>query len=202
MSGVMDFYFDFISPFSYLAHSQLPDMAARHEHAIAYHVVNLAVLKLEGGNTGPTTREMPLKYRYSGADMQRWAARYGVTIKRPSGHQPDRLNKGALLAGDLGVMENYVTTAWRRVWGEGGDMGSEALLRGVAGDLGWDAGEFLAFTEAEDAEVGYRQATQTAHERGVFGVPTIMIGEEMWWGNDRLDFVEEYLSEAAARAGT
>ncbi len=194
MSGVIDFYFDFISPFSYLAHSQLPDIAARHGREIAYHVVNLRVIKLEGGNTGPTTREMPLKYRYSGADMQRWAARYGVMITRPTGHEPDRLNKGFFMAEDRSMERDYVTAAWRRVWGDGGDMGDAALMGDVAAELGWDRDDFLAFTESADAEARYRASTRAAHERGVFGVPTMMIGEEMWWGNDRLEFMEEFLA--------
>ncbi len=196
MSGVIDFYFDFISPYSYLSHCRLPGMAARHGHEIAYHVVDLTVIKLEGGNTGPTTREMPLKYRYSRADMQRWATRYGVAIKRPSGYGdgPDRLNKGAFMAEDLGAIGDYVTAVWRRVWGEGGDMADEALIRGVAGELGWDVGKFLAFTSSAEAEARYRDSTRAAHERGVFGVPAMMIGAEMWWGNDRLDFLEEFLN--------
>ena len=194
MSGAIDFYFDFISPYSYLAHCRLPDIAARHGRDIAYHVVDLAVIKLDAGNTGPTTREMALKYRYSGADMQRWAARYGVTIKRPSGYRPDRLNKGAFMAEDRGAIGAYVTAAWRRVWGAGGDMADEALMRDVAGELGWDSGEFLAFTDSAEAEARYRDSTRAAHQRGVFGVPTMMIGEEMWWGNDRLEFVDEFLA--------
>lgn len=196
MSGALDFYFDFISPFSYLAHGQVTDMAARHDRTIAYHVVNLAALKLQGGNTGPTTREMPLKYKYSGTDMQRWAARYGTVIKRPTSHQPDRLNKGAFLAEDRGVMAEYVTNVWHRVWGEGGDMASDELMHGVAADMGWDADDYLAFTVSGDAEARYQASTVAAHGRGVFGVPTMMVGEEMWWGNDRLDFVEDYLGAA------
>ncbi len=196
MTGVIDFHFDFISPFSYLAHCRLPDIARRHGREIAYHVVDLAAIKLGGGNTGPSTREMPLKYRYSGTDMQRWAQRYGVTIKRPTGHaeSPDRLNKGAFVAEDRGEMRRYVTAAWHRVWGEGGDMADEALMRAVADDLGWDTGEFLAFTISPEAEARYRESTRAAHERGVFGVPTMMIGEEIWWGNDRLEFLEEFLA--------
>ncbi len=156
-------------------------------------MVDLAVIKLEAGNTGPTTREMPLKYRYSGADMRRWAARYRVTIKRPSGYGPGRLNRGAFMAEDQGAIGDYVAAAWRRVWGEGGDMADEALMRDVAGELGWDAGEFLAFTESAEAEARYRDSTRAAHDRGVFGVPTMMIDQERWWGNDRLDYVEELL---------
>ena len=64
--------------------------------------------------------------------------------------------------------------------------------------LGWDAGEFLAFTESADAEARYRASTAAAHQRGVFGVPTMLIGEEMWWGNDRLEFLEEFLAAQSA----
>jgi 2-hydroxychromene-2-carboxylate isomerase len=194
MSGTIDFYFDFISPFSYLAHCRLPDIARRHGRAIAYHVVDLAAVKLAAGNTGPTTREMPLKHAYSGADMQRWAARLGVPIKRPSGYGSDRLNKGVFLAADRGATGRYVTAAWRRVWGAGGDMTDAALMRDVAAELGWDEAEFLAFTQSPEAESRYRRATREAHARGVFGVPTMMIGDDMWWGNDRLEFLEQFLA--------
>ncbi len=196
MSGVIDFYFDFISPFSYLAHTQLPGIATKHGRDIAYRVVELSALKTEGGNTGPTTRDMPLKYKYSGADMQRWALRYGVTITRPTGHVPGpgRLNKGVFLAQDRGATGAYVAAAWNRVWRDGGDMSDETLIRDVAGEMGWDGDEFLAFTDSSDAETRFKASTRAAHERGVFGVPSMMVGDGMWWGNDRLDFMEEYLA--------
>ena len=196
MSGVIDFYFDFISPYSYLAHTQLPDIAASHGRNIAYHVVDLKTIKLEGGNTGPTTRDMPLKYRYSGTDMQRWATRYGVIITRPTGHAkgPDLLNKGVFLAEDRGVTRNYVTAAWNRVWRDGGDMSDPSLMGDVAEEMGWDRDEYFAFIGSPDAEARYRASTQAATGQGVFGVPTMQVGDEMWWGNDRLDFMEEYLT--------
>lgn len=198
MAGVIDFYFDFISPFSYLAHCELPGIARARGYDLAYRAVALDVIKLGGGNTGPTTREMPLKYRYSGTDMQRWARRYGVTIIRPSGYGdgPERLNKGVFFAEDRGRVEEYVTATWRRLWGEGGDMGGEGLIRDVADEFGWDADSLVAFTLSEEADDRLAASTKDAHERGVFGVPTMMIGEEMWWGNDRLEFLEEYLDAA------
>ena len=195
MSGEINFYFDFTSPFSYLAHTQLPDIATKYGREIAYHVVDLAAIKLGGGNTGPTTREMPLKYRYSGADQRRWATRYGVTIKRPSGYGPNHLNKGAYFAQDQGVIGDYVAKAWGRLWGAGGDITDPALIRGVTDELGWDWEEFLTAAQSPETEARYRASTQAAHDRGVFGVPTMIIGNEMWWGNDRLDFMEEYLAQ-------
>ena len=194
MADTIDFYFDFLSPFSYLAHQKIPRLAADYGRDLVYHPVDLDVLKLKGENTGPSTRQMPLKYHYSGMDLQRWAARYGVRITRPKGHGPARLNRGAFFAQDSGRIGDYVEAAWRRVWRDGGDMGDEGLIGDVAGELGWDVAAFLAFTESSEADARLTDSTQAAHQRGAFGVPTFMIGDDMWWGNDRLDFVEEFLA--------
>ena len=66
MADTIDFYFDFLSPFSYLAHQKIPGLAADYGRDLVYHPVDLDVLKLKGENTGPSTRQMPLKYHYSG----------------------------------------------------------------------------------------------------------------------------------------
>lgn len=199
MDGTIDFYFDFISPFSYLAYQRLPGLAAAFGYRVACHPLNLAEAKKLAGNTGPTSREQPLKRRYNQKDKERWARRYGVTIENPKSYDPDRLNKGAFYAADRDAIHAYIAYAWRKVWGEGGDMTGEALLGDVARHSGWDADGFLAFTLSREADDRYRAATLAAHARGVFGVPTMMVGDEMWWGNDRLDFLEEFLrAEAAA----
>jgi 2-hydroxychromene-2-carboxylate isomerase len=196
---VIGFYFDFISPYSYLAHTQLPRIVERHRRRIEYHPVDLNVLKVKGGNTGPASREQPLKFRYVYSDFARWSARYGVPMKRLGGYDPKlRLTKGTFLALDRGQAQDYVTVTWRRIWGEGGSLGDEALMRGVARELGWKEDEFLSYLVSEAAEERLRAATEAAHARGVFGVPTMTIGAEMWWGNDRLDFLEEYLAAPAA----
>ena len=198
MTDTIEFYFDFISPFSYLAFQRLPGLAARYRCRVAYRVLNLAEAKLLAGNTGPTSRSQPLKRRYNQADKERWARRYGVPIANPTSYDPDRLNKGTFFAEDRGETEAYIAYAWRRVWGEGGDMAGEPLLRDVARHCGWDEGAFLAYTLSPEADGRYRHATRAAHEKGVFGVPTMLLGGEMWWGNDRLDFLEDHLRERAA----
>ena len=198
MDDTIEFYFDFISPFSYLAYQRLPGLAARFRCRLAPHVINLAAAKLLAGNTGPTSRSQPLKRRYNQKDKERWARRYGVPIENPTSHEPDRLNMGTYYAADRGQTDAYIAHAWRKVWGEGGDMGSEALLRDVARHCGWDEAAFLSFTQSPEAADRYQRGTQAAHDKGVFGVPTMIIGGEMWWGNDRLDFLEEFLRERAA----
>jgi 2-hydroxychromene-2-carboxylate isomerase len=196
----IDFYFDFISPFSYLAHQRLPQLASRYGYTLAYHVADLATLKRLAGNTAPRMVEMPLKLNYSRIDQKRWADRYGVPITPPAGsHDSSWLNRGFFYAADREQVKDYVVAVWTRMRRDGRDLAEEASWREVAQDLGWNADEFVAYVRSPEALAKYQQASQAAHDRGVFGVPTMLIGKEMWWGNDRLDFLEEYLKSEAAR---
>ena len=198
MSRVIDFYFDFISPYSYLAHTQLPAIAVRHGCTIAYHPVDLNMLKAKAGNTGPASREQPLKFKYVYIDFARWSAHYGVPMKRLGGYDPKcRLTRGTFYARDREQAGDYVTATWARIWGAGGSLADEALMRDVARELRWLEDAFLAFLDSADTDARFRTETEAAHAQGVFGVPTMRIGDEMWWGNDRLDFMEEYLARPA-----
>jgi 2-hydroxychromene-2-carboxylate isomerase len=197
--GTIDFYFDFISPFSYLAHQRLPALASRYGYDVAYHVADLAALKRMAGNTAPRMVDMPLKLDYSRIDQKRWAERYGVPITPPSGsHDSSWLNRGAFYAIEKKQVAEYVTAVWVRMRRDGRDLAEEATWREVAEDLGWNADEFVTFIRSEASQKEYQNASQDAHDRGVFGVPTMLIGKEMWWGNDRLDFLEEFLKTHTA----
>jgi 2-hydroxychromene-2-carboxylate isomerase len=198
MPGQIDFYFDFISPFTYLAYHELPKVVARHGYALIQHPVELNELKRGNNNTGPSNREQPLKRRYNQQEFRRWTKRYGVTFQRPTAFDPEsRLNKGAFLALDRGRIEDYVAAVWRRSWGAGGSLADEGLMRDVARDLGWDADAFLKFVVSDEALQRYRVSTEAAHERGVFGVPTMIVGEEMFWGNDHVTWLEEHIAQLA-----
>jgi len=190
----VDFYFDFMSPFSYLALQRLPALAARFGYDIDYKVVDLAEIKRLAGNTGPSTRAIPLKLRYAKTDQQRWAKRYGVAIATPAHYDGSRLNRGCFFAQARGQMHDYLMLAFHRVWGEGKSMIDAVMLAEVAAKLGWNADAFLQFTQSGEADAQYRASTAAAHQAGVFGVPTVAIDGEMWWGNDRLDFVEEFMA--------
>jgi 2-hydroxychromene-2-carboxylate isomerase len=198
MPGKIDFYFDFWSPYSYLAYQELPKLAARRGYEVVYHPVELNELKLRNNNTGPSSREQPLKSRYNRQEFARWRKRYGVPFERAAAPDPQsRLNKGAFLALDRGRIHDYIVSAWRRTWGAGGSLADEGLMREVARDMGWDAEEYLAFVVSHAARERYRASTDAAHERGVFGVPSMIVGDEMFWGNDHLVFLEEHLAQLA-----
>lgn len=194
----IDFYLDIYSPFAYLAAHRLGEIADKYGCTVNYLPIDLKRAKLAAGNTGPANVEIPPKIRYLMTDLQRWAARYGLPFGEiPKGKDYSRINKGVFFAQDRGVARRYVSEAYAATWGRGGDADSDALLTALAESLDWDAGEFLAYISSGEADERYEQTFDKAVELGVFGVPIVIIDDQMWWGNDRLQFVEEYLAETA-----
>lgn len=193
------FYFDFVSPFAYLAHARLPALARRYGAAVDYRVIDIQRAKTDAGNFAPSTRSIPAKARFIRQDRLRWAAQYGVPMQDPKRFSAPRLNRGVFHAAALGAAEAYVITAYHHVWGLGGDPEDDTLLRAVAGDLGWNAADFLARVDSDAARALYEESQREAAARGVFGVPMMILGDEMFWGNDRLDFLEECLAAATTR---
>lgn len=193
----IDFYFDFLSPFAYLARHRLSQIASQYHCTVTYKPIDLALAKKAIGNVGPTNREMPIKLRYLGADLNRWAQRYGIPLNPVKNHNSHQLNLGTFFAETRGQSAAYVELAYRLTWGEGGAPDDESLLRQVATDLKWDPEAFLAFIASPEAERRYAQNNQEAISKGVFGVPTMLVDDQMWWGNDRLFFLEEYLAALA-----
>lgn len=194
----IDFYFDFMSPYAYLAHCRLPGLAEQHGYTLSYRPIDLKAAKLAAGNTGPATAQMPMKLRYAMADLTRWAEKYGAPLAfAQSPPVSERANKGAFFAEEKGRSQEYVSALWAATFGAGGEFDSDDLLADVARQLGWSPEEFLEYLVSEKAAQLYDAGNKAAQSRGVFGVPTMMVGDEMWWGNDRLDFLEEYLASHA-----
>lgn len=188
------FYLDFISPFAYLANARLPEIAARHGASIAYRPLDVMHAKLAAGNFTPSTRSLPAKARFIRRDRLGWAERYGMPMNDPKAFRAPRLNSGLLYAGDCGKARAYADAAFHRTWGLGGDPDDDTLLAAVADDIGMDAHSLFDYVQTPQAQSRYREIQQEAYRLGVFGVPMTMIGEQMFWGNDRLDFLEECLA--------
>lgn len=193
----LDFYFDFMSPFAYLAFQKVPDICRRHGLELCSHAVNLPKLKLLAGNTAPPNVNLPLKIRYLSKDLERWAELYGVPLVFPKSLASERLNKAFIFAQDHGQGEAFIREAWCGVWGRGVDPADRALLGELAGLFGWKPDELEAWVDSPEAVERYQAATQSAHEAGVFGAPTMIVGDQMWWGNDRLAFMETALEKGA-----
>lgn len=197
MGKRIDFYFDFISPFAYLAHVKLPALARRYGASLHYHPVDVLFAKLAAGNYGPSTRQIPTKARYIREDRLRWAALYEVPmVSTLNATRAPRLNSGVFFANREGRAEDYVNAAFHQVWGVGADPEDDKVLQTVAQALAFDPKKFLAYVNSAPAQQAYAESRQAAHGRGVFGVPTMILDEQMFWGNDRLEFLEKYLAQA------
>jgi 2-hydroxychromene-2-carboxylate isomerase len=195
MTRKIDFYFDFPSPYSYLAHTQLPRIAAEHHASVTYHPFRiLELMKLVGNR--PTTIECKNKGKYAGTDLQRWIKRYKVDFARnPHSRSFDfaELDRGALVAIADGRGAEYVTAVFSGVWAKQADLSQRSVLIDILNRAGFDAPLLLERASTEDITAKLDAETQAAATRGVFGAPTIFVSDQMFFGNDRLDFVDEAL---------
>ena len=195
MSGELEYFFDFMSPFAYLAHDSVCQLAKRYDRDLIYKPINLPEAKIAAGNTGPSNREIPVKLRYLLIDINRWAEKRDLPEAFPASLDPHKMNAGTFYALERGVAEKYVREAFALGWGQGGDMSAERTLSDLAETMGWSVAEFVAYASMAKELPEYIASNTEAVEKGVFGVPTIIIDDQMWWGNDRLSFVEEFLAQ-------
>ena len=142
----------------------------------------------------PTTIECRNKGKCARADIGRWAARYKVPFQRnPNVRSFDyaALGRGALVASDRGRGAKYVEAVYRAIWAGEQNLADTTVLAGLLDQAGFDGALLLG--EAAKAEYVARldQQTSEAAERGVFGSPTFFVRDQMFFGNDRLDFVIE-----------
>lgn len=194
MNKEVEFLFDYGSPFSYLASLQIEGFAKRNNAAVVYTPILLGAVLKATGNASPMT--VPAKGRYMAAELRRWAARYSVPFKpNPYAFLSNtlRLMRAAVAAQKLGFFPLYHRAVYRAVWAEAQDLGDEATLRRVFDRAGVPATKLMARSEDQDIRDKLRQNTEHAVQRGVFGAPTFFVAGEMFWGNDRFDFVEEAL---------
>jgi 2-hydroxychromene-2-carboxylate isomerase len=199
MTRTIDFYFDFPSPYSYLAHTQLPRIAAEHGATVAYHPFRILELMKIVGNR-PTTIECKNKGKYASTDLQRWTRRYKVDFARnPHSRSFDfaELGRGTLVAIEDGRGAEYVTAVFAAIWGKPEDLSQRSVLVDVLKRAGFDAQRLLERASADTIVDQLEAETKAAAERGVFGAPTMFVGDGMYFGNDRFDFVVEALRSAA-----
>jgi 2-hydroxychromene-2-carboxylate isomerase len=195
MSKAVEFYFDVGSPAAYLAWTQLPRIARETGTEIEYRPFLLGGVFQATGNKSPM--EVPAKGQYMVDDLQRFARRYGV----PFAHNPHfPINTLMLMRGAIGLqmreparMVPYVDAVYRAIWVDGKNMNDPATVAGVLKAAGFEPERLLALTTDPAVKDALKASTQEAVARGVFGAPTFFVGKDMFWGQDRLDFVKEAL---------
>ncbi|WP_310467048.1 2-hydroxychromene-2-carboxylate isomerase [Sphingomonas sp.] len=192
------FYFDVGSPNAYLAHRVVPGIEQRTGARFDYVPVLLGGLFKATGNQSPLTAyaAIPAKLAYEGREIERFVARHGLAAFRFNPHFPINtlgLMRGAVAAGVLDVFEPYVEAVFVAMWEDGRDMADAAVVAEVLGAAGLPAAELLALAQDDGVKAGLAANTQRAVEDGVFGVPSFVVGGELYFGKDRLGQVEEAL---------
>jgi 2-hydroxychromene-2-carboxylate isomerase len=196
MSKTVEFFFDFGSPASYLAWTQLPKIAAAAGAQIVWKPMLLGGVFKATGNTSPVM--VAAKGKWMMGDLARFAGRYGVPLKMPPNFPVNTL---AMMRGAVGMQmrqpadfERYVKAMYEAMFAKGLNMGDPDVVTGVLTANGFDAAAFAALTADPAVKQGLVANTEEAVARGVFGAPTMFVGDEMHFGQDRLDFVARALA--------
>ncbi len=195
MKKAIDFYFDFGSPTAYLAWTQLPKIADANNAELHFHPILLGGVFKATGNHSPA--DIPVKSAWVFKDIQRFSARYGVPYVNNAFFP---INTLLLMRSAMGMQLRepgrflpYLETIYTAIWCKGLDLGNLEIFNQLLLDTGFDPAEIHALTQDPTVKEALRTATEAAIARGVFGVPTMFVGEEMFFGQDRLDFVVEAL---------
>ena len=190
-----EFLFDFGSPNAYLAHRVLPGIEQRTGVRFTYVPVLLGGIFKATGNQSPVQAyaNIPSKLAYQQVEMRRFIARHGLTEFQFNPHFPVNtllVMRGAVAAAMDGVLASYVDAVMRHMWVEPKPMADPEVVRAALDASGLDGARLLARTQ--DAEVKQKLIadTERAVARGVFGLPAFFVGDELWFGKDRLRDVE------------
>jgi 2-hydroxychromene-2-carboxylate isomerase/uncharacterized cupin superfamily protein len=198
----VEFFFDFGSPTAYLAYTQLPAIAAEAGAELVWRPMLLGGVFKATGNASPVT--VPAKGRWMNEDIARWAQRHGVPF-RFNPHFP--INTLTLMRGAVGLQlrapdrfRAYVDAVYRAMWQAPRNLGDPQVLAATLAEAGFDAEAFGALVAEPEVKAALVANTDEAVARGVFGAPTVFVGAQMFFGQDRLDFVREALLAGAAPA--
>lgn len=196
MSKTVEFFFDLGSPTSYLAYTQLPKICAQTGSQLIYQPMLLGGVFKVTGNASPIN--IPAKGRYMLQDLARYARRYEVPLAF-NPHFP--INTLLLMRAVTGMQLRhpqrfvaFIDCLFRALWVEKRNLNDQATVAAVLSEGGFDPLEVLALTNDEEVKNALKDKTEQALQRGVFGAPSMFVDNQLFFGQDRLDFVLEALS--------
>jgi len=195
----IDFWFSIGSTYTYLTVMRLPDVQKSSGIRFNWHPFSVRQIMIEMDNIPFATK--PIKQAYMWRDVERRARRYDLPARLPAPYpltEFDTANAIAVLAREEGWCEAYVRATYRYWFQEGLEAGGDANLTRVLGELGQDKARVLAAARSERVSAAYASATDAARARQIFGSPTFVVGDEVFWGDDRLEDAIDFLRAAPA----
>jgi len=200
MTRKIEFIFDFGSPNAYLAHHALPGLLERTGAKLVYTPCLLGGIFKATGNQPPMLAygSVKSKMAYEQLEMQRFMKKHGITGFQFNPHFPVNtltLMRGAIVAERNGELDRYIAAGLYHMWEDPKKMDEPDVFVAAMTSSGFDGQDILHETQDPEVKQQLVANTEKAVERGVFGIPTFFVGEEMFFGKDRLEQVEEELSE-------
>ncbi|WP_409285087.1 2-hydroxychromene-2-carboxylate isomerase [Pseudomonas protegens] len=196
MSQKVEFFFDLGSPTSYLAYTQLPKICAQTGSQLEYRPMLLGGVFKSTGNASPIS--VPAKGRYMLQDLARFARRYQVELNfNPHFPINTLLLMRAVTAVQLHMPDRFVEfidCLFRALWVDKRNLNDAATVTQVLEQGGFDPQRILDLSNEEQVKARLKEQTDQALQRGVFGAPSMFVGDQLFFGQDRLDFVREALS--------
>jgi 2-hydroxychromene-2-carboxylate isomerase len=193
MKQQVEFFYDFRSPYSYLAFTQLRVM----DVDLVLRPMQILKVMEKVGNV-PTTIICKAKGQYARTDLGRWARRYGIALN-PSNmaeNDGDACSRTVLAAGSPAEASAITLALYRACWSEGKSLAKTGDILAAITAAGIDASGIAKRIDAPEVVALLDGNTAEAAERGVFGAPTMIVGNAMFFGNDRLDFLREELARS------
>ncbi len=196
MPAPVQFLFDFGSPNAYFCHRVIPAIEARTGVRFEYLPVLLGGLFKLANNRSPAEAfaGIPNKRAYDRLEIDRFIQQHGLTAYRFNPHFPVntlKIMRGAVAAQALGCFEPYVDAVYAAMWEQGLDMADDAQIAAVLAAAGLDGPALLAASQTPEVKARLLANTEQAHARGAFGSPTFFVGDEIYFGKDRLREVED-----------
>ena len=199
MDKLIDYYMTPASPYVYLGHERFVAIASRHRATIAVKPIDLGVVFPVSGGL-PLAKRAPQRQAYRLVELTRWSRYLGVPLNLHPAHFPVSTDLASRLL--LAALERSTDAALalalamsRALWTQERDISDAATLQAICAECGSDAEALAARADAPDIAMRYAALTQEAIDRGIFGTPTYVYAGELFWGQDRLDFLDRALAK-------
>ncbi len=187
---VLDFYFDYLSPYAYLAFLEIPDLCDRHEVELRARPVLFAGLLDHWGQRGPA--EIPPKGRHAFRECMRYALLRDIPLRSPRQHPFRPLTALRVSLAEVSGADQLrvIRALFEHGWAQGGDLGDDTEIEAALDAAGLDGKALVARAEEPRSKERLREETEAAVGRGIFGIPTMIVQDELFWGLDPFPYME------------
>lgn len=195
MATAIDFYFDFTSPFGYLAAERIDVLAAKYQRQVDWHAILLGIIFKQTGQVAPM--QIPLKGEYTVHDMKRSARYHGVVLNFPVEFPKMTIAAARgfywIKGQDAVLARRFAEQVYRGYFVDNRDIGNADVIVEIAAAVGVDRAAFAAALTTDAVKDRFKQENDSAISRGVFGSPYFIVDNESFWGADRMVQLEQWL---------